>query len=98
MEHMKKAWYSQIYFPGNEARFASEMNGDFSAEGFGDMTIFADPARRQACFDWYRTQMFKKGPFSAGAWQTMHCSVYDLANRTLRICVKENDEPFDFKL
>lgn len=42
--------------------------------------------------------MFKKGPFSAGAWQTMHCSVYDLANRTLRICVKENDEPFDFKL
>ena len=98
MEHMKKAWYSQIYFPGNEARFASEMNGDFSAEGFGDMTIFADPARRQACFDWYRTQMFKKGPFSAGAWQTMHCSVYDLVNRTLRICVKENDEPFDFKL
>ncbi len=48
--------------------------------------------------DWYREQMFKRGPFGAGAWQTMHCSVYDLANRTLRICVKENDEPYDFKL
>lgn len=31
------------------------------------------------------------------ALPSRRCFGYDLANRTLRICIKENDEPFNFK-
>jgi len=98
LEHMKKAWYGLVYYPGQEKRWASEMNGDFSAEGFGDMTIYSPWEKRQKCFDWYRAQMMRKGPHNAGSWHTIHSSVYDIKNRTLKVCVKENDEPFDFAL
>jgi len=87
-----------VYYPGQEKRWASEMNGDFSSEGFGDMTIFTPWEKRQKCFDWYRDQMKRKGPHNAGSWHTIHTSVYDIANRKLKVCVKENDEPFDFAL
>jgi len=98
LEHMKNVWYSQVYLPGQERRWASEMNGDFTMEGFGYMTIYTPWEKRQKCFDWYREQVKRKGPHNSGCWQTCHTAVYDIANRRVRVCVKESDEPFDFAL
>ena len=33
-----------------------------------------------------------------GSWQTIHCSVYDISNRTVRVCVQENPDWYVFAL
>ena len=79
-ETITNAWYTRAYSPSSN--WASE---------------FKDIEEQNAATNGWAHLGTKEARRATGAfWQTVHTSVYDLANRTLRICVQEQDDWYTF--
>ena len=79
-ETITNAWYTRAYSPSSN--WASE---------------FKDIEEQNAATNGWAHLGTKEARRATGAfWQTVHTSVYDLANRTLRISVQETDDWYTF--
>ena len=91
---MERVKYTQAYEADTKPFWYTEYTG-------GDLTIANAPmdfkASIQSCIDTYKLRDRNIQPNNF--WQTWHTSVYDLANKTLRLNIQEDySKHYDFRL
>lgn len=96
---MQRAQYTKMYDPKTTPRRYSELYLEIPELGI-DITIDSPEESKAAILD-YVSEMYlsaERMPDNS-IWQTLHSSIYDLKNLTLRIHVQENyEECFEYHL
>ena len=100
MDHlMQRAQYTKMYDPKTTPRRYSELYLEVPEKGI-DINIDSPEESKAAVLD-YVSEMYlsaERKPDNS-IWQTLHSSIYDLKNLTLRIHVQENyEECFEYHL
>ena len=100
MDHlMQRAQYTKMYDPKTTPRRYSELYLEIPEMEI-DITIDSPDESKQAILD-YVSEMYlsaERKPNNS-IWQTLHSSIYDLKNLTLRLHVQENyEEGFEYQL
>lgn len=94
-----QAWYTKAYRRGTDGDFPwpSEFAGETNALG-----------HKITCMETEELQAWAKAnipvgapeifPRGVGTWQTVHTSIYDISNLTLRVAVQEKDDWYSFSV
>ena len=90
-ENITNAWYTRAYLPDAETEWLSEFGGDRAYMNAAKIAWASKP--REA----HRGEIFQTSQ-TLTWWQTVHTSIYDLTNRTLRVAVQETDDWYTFQV
>lgn len=92
--NITNAWYTRAYRPDTTPPWVSEFDGDWTALALAT-NYWARAPKEQ-----HRGETFRSPTQNSNSnfswWQTVHTSVYDLTNRTLRVAVQEVDDWYTF--
>ena len=80
------AWYTRAYRPDTTPPWASEFGGDLDALALAT-NLWAHAPKEE-----HRAESFN----GTNWWHTVHTSIYDITNRTLRVAVQEQDDWYVF--
>lgn len=92
---MKQVNYTQLYDTSMNPYWYSEFNG--KTETFGELTKNSQP-EDYADIIAYAVAHYIPGTRNGEAWQTLHTSVYNIADRTLTVLSQEGDTEYQFEL
>lgn len=93
IELLKSVRYTNAYDQEREDFWYSDYNGDWSALGYGDLTIdsaIEDYAQAIA----YRSDLFEHRERNGETMQTIHTVVYDTENKMMIVLVQEEDDVY----
>ncbi len=94
---MKSVWYTKAYTRETDPFWYSEFCGNWAADGWGDLTKDTPHGQYDQLVDKY-IGIFESRERGGKTWQTVHTSVYDIANRTLAVASQESDSVYRFRL
>ena len=81
-EPITNAWFTRAYSRSTVPAWESE---------------FKDASEMEAAMSAWETHT-REELRGKGLWQTVHCSIYDITNRTLRVAVQETDDWYTFSV
>ena len=95
LEALKSVRYTGVYDTSKDDFWYSDYNGDWSALGFGDLTIHSAPEDYAAAVT-FSCDRFVNRERDGSTMQTVHTAVYDLEKLTLSVMVQEEDTVYHF--
>ena len=97
LDLLKDVWMTRLYSGELDPFWYSEYYEDLSGYGFGCYSSESDKSEIDEIVR-LETELFETGERSGIVYQTVHTSVYNLKDLTLKVVAQENGEEFVFKL
>lgn len=94
---MKSVWYTKAYSTSQDPIWYSEFVGNWTEQGYGDLTKDSSPSEFTALLQKQR-QVYNSRQRDGRTWQTVYTSVYDREARKLYIIPQESESIFGFAL
>lgn len=90
--------YTNAYDKSLSPFWYTEFTGDYTKEGYGKLKVTSDPEDFEPVVDIAVERYENRSRFTPNSWQTVHSSVYEIAERKLYIKCQEGTEQHEYTL